>query len=310
MLLRAIPLACSVVRSAHRSRQFQLTRARFLSYTREDVEKMAVAISKGNRFQLSKAITLIESTRDYSRSQGQEVLDRLLAIKSEGGNTVAGFRMGISGPPGVGKSTFIESLGMDWIKMGHKVAVIAVDPSSHLSGGAILGDKTRMSALSMHPEAFVRPCPSGCVLGGLAEHTDEVVQLMEAAGYGVILVETVGVGQSEILVTEVADMCLLLLPPAGGDELQGIKRGIVEAADLIVVNKADGDLLAPARRALSEYRNALHTARGSGRALRLVGGGHGGGGGHRGGAALPRPRDRERGPPAAARRAARGVDVA
>jgi len=157
---------------------------------------------------------------------------------------------------------------MEWINAGHKVAVVAVDPSSHLSGGSILGDKTRMERLSMNPNAYVRPCASGCVLGGLAQHTDEVVMLMEAAGYNMVLVETVGVGQSEVLVTEVADMCLLLLPPAGGDELQGIKRGIVEAADLVVVNKADGDLLMPAKRALVEYRSALHTARGGGRAQR------------------------------------------
>eukprot|EP00292_Cryptomonas_paramecium_P001115 CAMPEP_0113705246 /NCGR_PEP_ID=MMETSP0038_2-20120614/27022_1 /TAXON_ID=2898 /ORGANISM="Cryptomonas paramecium" /LENGTH=372 /DNA_ID=CAMNT_0000630225 /DNA_START=11 /DNA_END=1129 /DNA_ORIENTATION=+ /assembly_acc=CAM_ASM_000170 len=232
-----------------------------------EIDKYATAIASGNRFMLSKAITLIESTRDDLRTKGQQILDRLLELQAQK-RKGQGFRLGISGPPGVGKSTFIEALGMEWINAGHKVAVVAVDPSSHLSGGSILGDKTRMERLSMNPNAYVRPCASGCVLGGLAQHTDEVVMLMEAAGYNMVLVETVGVGQSEVLVTEVADMCLLLLPPAGGDELQGIKRGIVEAADLVVVNKADGDLLMPAKRALVEYRSALHTARGGGRAQR------------------------------------------
>ena len=209
-----------------------------------------------------------QSTRDDHRRIGADILDQALRYRTRGlakarsaGQQVKEtLRVGISGPPGVGKSTFIEALGVALIRdHGLRVAVIAIDPTSHKSSGAILGDKTRMTDLSMMAEAFVRPCAAGFKhLGGLSLHSDELVLLCEAAGYDVVLIETVGVGQSETLVTEVADMCVLLLPPAGGDELQGIKRGIVETADLIVVNKADGDLLMAAKRARSEYRAALH----------------------------------------------------
>jgi LAO/AO transport system kinase len=166
-------------------------------------------------------------------------------------------RIGISGVPGVGKSTFIESFGNHLIGQGHKLAVLAVDPSSALSGGSILGDKTRMETLSRRIEAFIRPSPAGSTLGGVTRHTRETILLVEAAGFDVVIVETVGVGQSETAVADMTDLFLLLLLPGGGDELQGIKRGIVELADLIVVNKADGELAATAERSAADYRNAL-----------------------------------------------------
>lgn len=236
-----------------------------------DSEQLVVNISngllEGNRFMLSKAITMSESTREDHRQMAMKILNRTLQARAaendkSGKSTL---RIGISGPPGVGKSSFIEVVGQALIKQGESVAVIAVDPSSYVSGGSILGDKTRMSDLSVHENAYVRPCATGGHLGGLAQHTDEIVSLCEAAGYSTVIIETVGVGQSEILVTQVADMCVLLLPPAGGDELQGIKRGIVETADLVVINKADGDLLLPAKRAQAEYRMALQVVRGAGR---------------------------------------------
>jgi LAO/AO transport system kinase len=170
-------------------------------------------------------------------------------------------RLGISGAPGVGKSTFIEAMGLFLIESGSKVAVLAVDPTSPVSGGSILGDKTRMEALSRAPEAFIRPSPTGGSLGGVARRTREAMLLCEAAGFDVIIVETVGVGQSETAVHGLVDMFLLLLQPGGGDELQGLKKGIVEIADLICVNKADGELEAEAGRAAAEYRGALRLLR-------------------------------------------------
>ncbi len=167
------------------------------------------------------------------------------------------FRLGLSGPPGAGKSTFIESLGKSLTGMGHRVAVLAVDPSSGATGGSLLGDKTRMPELTRDPRAFIRPSPSGGHLGGVARTTNESVLLCECAGYDVVVVETVGVGQSEYLVADMVDMFCLLIPPAGGDELQGIKRGIVEHCDLVVVNKCDGDLVPAARRIKAEYTSAL-----------------------------------------------------
>lgn len=171
------------------------------------------------------------------------------------------FRVGLAGPPGAGKSSLIEALGMYLVKQGHKVAVIAVDPSSARSGGSILGDKTRMVELSRHPNAFVRPSPTRGTLGGVAQHTNDVVLLCEGGGYDIVLVETVGLGQSEVVVDTTVDMLLLVVPPAGGDELQGVKKGIVEVADAIVVNKADGDFLPSARHAAAEYRRALQLVR-------------------------------------------------
>ncbi len=209
----------------------------------------------GNRRALAKAITLMESTRADHQLQAQELLASILS------HTGKSIRLGITGTPGVGKSTFIEAFGLSLTGQGLKVAVLAVDPSSSRTGGSILGDKTRMEMLSKEPAAFIRPSPSGGTLGGVARRTREAMLLCEAAGYDVVLIETVGVGQSEIAVSEMVDMFLLLLSPGGGDELQGIKRGIMELADLVIVNKADGDLKAAAIRAAADYKSALHLMR-------------------------------------------------
>ena len=212
---------------------------------------LADKVRQGDRRALAKAITLIESTRDDHRQQTAELLETLIP---DAGNSI---RIGISGAPGVGKSTFIEVLGSHLIKLGHSVAVLAVDPSSAVTGGSILGDKTRMETLAFAEKAFVRPSPAGSTLGGVARRTRESMLLCEAAGFDIILVETVGVGQSETTVADMTDMFLLLLLPAGGDELQGIKRGIMELADLILVNKADGDQVALAARTMGDYRSAV-----------------------------------------------------
>jgi len=218
-------------------------------------EDLAAAIIGGDRRALARAITLIESLRTDHRAEAADLLDRLLPA---GGKSV---RLGISGPPGVGKSTFIESFGLHVIGQGHRLAVLAIDPSSKIGGGSILGDKTRMSELAKHPEAFIRPSPAGDTLGGVARRTRDAMVAVEAAGFDVVIVETVGVGQSETAAAEMVDMFLLLLPPAGGDELQGVKRGIVELADLILVNKADGDLLPAAGRTASDYAHAIRLLR-------------------------------------------------
>jgi LAO/AO transport system kinase len=217
----------------------------------EDPAQLAAAVCAGNRRALARAITLIESTRDDHRARAEQLLEHLLP------HTGRATRIGISGVPGVGKSTFIEVFGQNWIAGGHKVAVLAVDPSSQRSGGSILGDKTRMEQLSRSPEAFIRPSPTAGTLGGVARRTREVSLACEAAGFDVVLIETVGVGQSETAVADLVDMFLLLLLPGGGDELQGVKRGIMELADLVVVNKADGDMAAAAQRSAAEYANAI-----------------------------------------------------
>jgi LAO/AO transport system kinase len=223
--------------------------------TRTTPHDLIDGIRAGDRRALARAITLAESTRRDHRSQATEVLDGVL--DRTGGAT----RVGISGAPGVGKSTFIEAFGTHLTATDHKVAVLAVDPSSTRSGGSILGDKTRMSELVNDPDAFVRPSPSGGELGGVARRTREAILLCEAAGFDVVLVETVGVGQSETAVDDMVDLFLLLAAPAGGDELQGIKRGIMELADLIVVNKADGDLAPAAKRAQADLKGALQLLR-------------------------------------------------
>ena len=194
---------------------------------------------------------MVESSRPVDRDAAAELLKSTADLRRRT------LRVGISGVPGVGKSTFIERFGLHAIAAGHRVAVLAVDPSSSVSGGSILGDKTRMVELGRHDCAFVRPSPTGGTLGGVARRTRETMALCEAAGFDLILVETVGVGQSEIAVADMTDMFVLLLLPAGGDELQGIKRGIVELADLILINKADGELRPAAKRAAADYRNAL-----------------------------------------------------
>jgi LAO/AO transport system kinase len=209
----------------------------------------------GDRATLARAITLVESTREDHRREAEALVEKVLP---ESGKSI---RLGISGSPGVGKSTFIEAFGQKIIADGHRVAVLAVDPSSRRTGGSILGDKTRMEELSRSPDAFIRPSPSGGTLGGVARRTREAIVLCEAAGFDVIIVETVGVGQSETTVADMVDLFCLLLSPAAGDELQGIKKGIVELAELIVVNKADGPLLDAAQRTVADYRAALRLIR-------------------------------------------------
>jgi len=218
-------------------------------------EELAEGIRRGDRRALARAITLAESTRADHRARAEALIEAVLPL------TGRAARIGISGTPGVGKSTFIEAFGGFLTGRGLKVAVLAVDPSSRRSGGSILGDKTRMETLSRDANAFIRPSPAGGTLGGVARRTREAILLCEAVGFDVVLVETVGVGQSETAVADLVDLFLLLLGPAAGDDLQGIKRGIMELADLIVVNKADGDLKPAAGRAAAEVKSALHLLR-------------------------------------------------
>ena len=213
---------------------------------------IAAGVRAGNVRALAKAITLIESRNLDHSVAATTLLDELLP------DTGQSIRIGISGVPGVGKSTFIEAFGMFLISQGHRVAVLAVDPSSQLSGGSILGDKTRMEELARQANAFIRPSPAGQTLGGVARKTRETMLLCEAAGYDVIIVETVGVGQSEITVASMVDFFLLLQLPNAGDELQGIKRGVMEIADAILINKAEGDNRPRAELARRQYINALH----------------------------------------------------
>lgn len=210
---------------------------------------------KGNRRALAKAITLVESKLDTHRQQAQLFLEDVLPYS---GNSI---RIGITGIPGVGKSTFIETFGLQLIELGKKVAVLAVDPSSPVAGGSILGDKTRMEMLSRSEHAFIRPSPSEGALGGVAQKTRETMLLCEAAGYDVILVETVGVGQSEYEVAGMVDFFMVLMLPNAGDELQGIKKGIMELADALVINKADGESLNLAQQTKRHYENAMHLLR-------------------------------------------------
>jgi len=209
-------------------------------------------IRRGQRRALAQSITAVESEHPQQVRLGQEVLEALLP------NTGGAVRVGISGVPGVGKSTFVEALGLHLTGQGLKVAVLAVDPSSPVSKGSILGDKTRMEALAKDERAFIRPSPSSGTLGGVARRTREALLLCEAAGYDVVLVETVGVGQSEAQVAQMVDSFLLLMLPAGGDELQGVKRGILELTDVLVVNKADGELIEQAKETATQYRRGLH----------------------------------------------------
>src|SRR5213593_777071 len=219
------------------------------------VEALAAEVRAGNRRALAKAITLVESTRRDHQEGAQRLLEVLLP------HTGGAARLGVSGVPGVGKSTFIEAFGLHLIGLGKKVAVLAVDPSSALSGGSILGDKTRMPRLAAAPEAFIRPSPSAGSFGGVTRRTREALLVCEAAGYDVVIVETVGVGQSEFAVASMVDFFLVLMLPGAGDELQGIKRGILELADALAINKADGDNLARAEQAAAQYRAALNLLR-------------------------------------------------
>ena len=219
------------------------------------VEAYVEGVRANERAMLARAITLIESEHPRHEALAQEVLTRLLPY------TGGALRVGISGVPGVGKSTFIDALGMHLVGLGKRVAVLAIDPSSTVSGGSILGDKTRMARLSRESLAYIRPSPSSGTLGGVARKTRETLLLCEAAGFDVVLVETVGVGQSETVVADMVDFYLVLMLAGAGDELQGIKRGILEIADMIAINKADGDNAVRAERARSEYRAALHLMR-------------------------------------------------
>jgi LAO/AO transport system kinase len=220
-----------------------------------DVEALATGVRAGDRRLLAKAITLVESTHPDHQDAAQRLIERLLP------DTGAAVRVGITGVPGVGKSTFIEAFGLFLIAQGKRVAVLAVDPSSARTGGSILGDKTRMARLSAAPEAFIRPSPSGGSLGGVARRTREAMLVCEAAGYDVVVVETVGVGQSEIAVNAMVDFFLVLMLAGAGDELQGIKKGIIEIADALAINKADGANLALAQQAATQYIAALNLFR-------------------------------------------------
>jgi LAO/AO transport system kinase len=216
-----------------------------------ETSALAKAILDGDRRALARAITIIESTRRDHRSESGDLLEQLMP------HTGKSVRVGISGAPGVGKSTFIEALGNHVIDAGHEPAILTVDPSSAISGGSILGDKTRMETLARREEAYIRPSPAGTTLGGVTRRSRETLLLCEAAGFDIIIVETVGVGQSETKVADMTDMFVLLLQPGSGDQLQGIKRGIMELADLILINKADDDLAELARQSASEYKHAL-----------------------------------------------------
>src|ERR1700747_1851595 len=217
--------------------------------------KLLRDLRRGDRRALARAITLVESSRPAHREQAERIIEALLPA------TGKAVRIGISGPPGAGKSTFIERFGLAGVALGRRIAVLAVDPASKRGGGAILGDKTRMAELARAPNAFIRPSPAGDSRGGIARRTREAILLCEAAGFDAVMVETIGVGQAETAVAEIVDMFVLMLPPAAGDELQGIKRGIVELADLVLVNKADGELAASAHRSAADYASALRLIR-------------------------------------------------
>ncbi len=216
------------------------------------VDAYVEGVLAGDRAVLARTITLVESRSPRHREAAREVLERLLP------HTGGAHRVGITGVPGVGKSTFIDQLGVNLTSAGHRVAVLAVDPTSSRTGGSILGDKTRMERLAVDPDAFIRPSPAGATLGGVARSTRETILVCEAAGFDVVLVETVGVGQSETVVADMVDFFLVLMLAGAGDDLQGIKKGVLELADLIAINKADGDNRERAERAAADYRAALH----------------------------------------------------
>jgi LAO/AO transport system kinase len=231
----------------------------------DSLDVLADGVMRGDRALLARAITLVESRKAEHRILADELLERLHASMAEGEATAQGssqhppaFRIGVTGLPGVGKSTFIDQFGTNLTAQGHRVAILAIDPTSNRTGGSILGDKTRMRRLAANPSAFIRPSPAGATLGGVARTTRETTLLCEAAGFDVIIVETVGVGQSEVTVAAMVDFFLVLLLPGAGDDLQGLKKGLVELADLIAINKADGEMAARANATAADYRAALH----------------------------------------------------
>ena len=226
-----------------------------INLNQTNLNELVEKVKTGDRRSLAKAITLVESTRQDHRNLSRLILEKL---KNKSKTSV---KIGLTGTPGVGKSTFIETLGLNLTNSGKKVAVLAVDPSSVTTGGSILGDKTRMELLSKKNNAFIRPSPNQGSLGGVAKRTREVISLCEAAGYDIIIVETVGVGQSETVVSEMTDVFCLLIAPAGGDELQGVKRGIMEISDIILINKSDGDLKLIAKQTSAQYKSALNLFR-------------------------------------------------
>ncbi|MCK5903922.1 MAG: methylmalonyl Co-A mutase-associated GTPase MeaB, partial [Gammaproteobacteria bacterium] len=216
-----------------------------------EITDLVDGVVSGDRKAIAQAITLVESKKASDVTLSEKLLESILTADG------SSIRIGISGPPGVGKSTFIESIGQLMVQDGNKLAVLAVDPSSSISGGSILGDKTRMEYLSRDEQVFIRPSPSGKNLGGVNRSTRESIAIVEAAGFNVIIVETVGVGQSQTEVFDMTDVFIVLLSPGGGDQLQSIKRGIIELADILVVNKSDGDLKSFSRNTVLDYKNAL-----------------------------------------------------
>jgi len=226
---------------------------------RPTTDQLFQGLVNHERASLARSITLVESTNYGRRKEAKQLLTNVLAHNASSHQKT--FRIGLTGPPGAGKSTFIEALGKMLIEQNHKLAVLAVDPSSRTTGGSLLGDKTRMPELSASPKAFVRPSPNSCTLGGVTRATNEAINLVECCGFDIVFVETVGVGQSEVSVSDMVDMFVLIIPPAGGDELQGIKKGVIEFADVVVVNKSDGDLVTAARKISAEYMSALKFVR-------------------------------------------------
>nr|XP_033795926.1 methylmalonic aciduria type A protein, mitochondrial isoform X2 [Geotrypetes seraphini]XP_033795928.1 methylmalonic aciduria type A protein, mitochondrial isoform X2 [Geotrypetes seraphini]XP_033795936.1 methylmalonic aciduria type A protein, mitochondrial isoform X2 [Geotrypetes seraphini]XP_033795943.1 methylmalonic aciduria type A protein, mitochondrial isoform X2 [Geotrypetes seraphini] len=272
LMLQRFPHACFFLKDIRRRLPFHSLPATLSQQVAELSEqehrvlhRLYGGLIQGQRACLAEAITLIESSHSRKKELAQVLLQKVLSYHREqellnNGKPLA-FRVGLSGPPGAGKSTFIEYFGKMLTGKGHHVSVLAVDPSSCTSGGSLLGDKTRMTELSRDMNAYIRASPTRGTLGGVTRTTNEAILLCEGGGYDVVLVETVGVGQSEFAVADMVDMFVLLLPPAGGDELQGIKRGIIEMADLVAVTKADGDLLVPARRLQAEYISAMKLLR-------------------------------------------------
>ncbi|XP_002737939.1 methylmalonic aciduria type A homolog, mitochondrial-like [Saccoglossus kowalevskii] len=249
----------------HRTTQTQHKEDALTTADERLVQRLYEGVVAKKRASLAEAITLVESVSRKKRALAEVLLTDILGYlrkkEQQNDGKPTSFRAGLTGPPGAGKSSFIECFGKYLTGMGHKVAVLAVDPSSSSTGGSLLGDKTRMIELSRDMNAYIRPSPTSGNMGGVTRSTNEAILLCEAAGYDVVLVETVGVGQSEYAVADMVDMFVLLIPPGGGDELQGIKKGIVEMADLIVVNKADGDLYIPAKQIQTEYISAVKLLR-------------------------------------------------